>query len=89
MQAAEEDGHHGILGPLRQDQAPRLQGQANRKEEEDDGENCKFEPLLQRVLCLRCGRDVLEKGKFYEKNICWKPNFLWKPDEKNIVWKPD
>ena len=54
MQEAEEDGHHGSLGPLRQAQAVRRQAEEDREEEEDEREDGELEPLLQRVLRV-CG----------------------------------
>ena len=54
MQETQEDGHHRILRPLRQDQAAGLQGEEDREEEEDECEDGELEPLLQRVLRV-CG----------------------------------
>ena len=72
MQAAEEDGHHRLLRPLRQDQAPGLQGEAHWQEEEDHGEDCQPEPLLQRILCLCRRGDVPEKGNtVVESTALW------------------
>ena len=49
---AEEDGHHGSLGPLRQAQAVRRQAEEDREEEEDEREELQPESLLERVLRL-------------------------------------
>ena len=37
---------------VREDQAARLEGEAHRQEEEDDGEERQPQPILQRVLRL-------------------------------------
>lgn len=62
MQEAEEDGHHGSLGPLRQAQAVRRQAEEDREEEEDEREELQLEPLLERVLRVHHRRDGYEES---------------------------
>ena len=62
VQEAEEDGHRRSLRSLRQDQAARQQGQADREEEEDHDQKRQPEPLLQRVFRVRGGRKPAEQG---------------------------
>ena len=52
MQETEEDGHHGSLGPLREDQVARLEGQEDRQEEEDNDQERQPQSVLQRIFCI-------------------------------------
>ena len=52
MQKAEEDGHHGRLRPVRQDQAARLKGEEDWEEKEDNDQEREPQSILQRILCI-------------------------------------